>query len=963
MASTLASYLGRRNVVAPAITVSTIQGSSIGTASITTTTLTGSTISFSTLTGSTMTASTITGNTLTLSTLTVSSINSGAPGVAAYSTLNVSSMNATSSITTSSITTSSIITAPGYNSNISNVIYTSLADSGQTAANFTTSGMPGTAPSGSVISGSYRATAGASSGAIGMWLGSYTYTAGTTYNFTFTGMQGSQALALYVYQYNSAGTSSVQISSNVYSITTSAATVSGSFTANLYPATYTGSIIFYFQALAVNQYVNFTSFSMNAGAMNVGIGTSVPSTTLHVYTTPSATTTGILSTRYYIFNPGDNQDASGTDYDGPWYGLGYSGISGLSGNPYVCLAGFSGVAMRSSSGFIQLAANGNVGIGTTNPAQTLHVYGTNPYFYLGATASNYNVAQFSFNTVSSGSTSNYVSMQIYNGPPTLCLNGLGQVGIGTTNPGYILDVVGTARISTGIAIGGANVINFGYDVAGKESNAGKMGYQTFTTGALDIVGAGTSNRTVKIWDNLLVGNNVGFGTTSPNDRLTVQAPAIATATGTSAYCGIHIQPTDAVNGADYYTGITWSGTNSSTYTTHAGILVQGSGSYGTKMRFYTTNSWANGQYQRMVIDNNGYVGIGNASPTGVLDVQGVVRMGNYSGGSYDNIEFLRGTGAGEYPNIRCQDNYFGLYVSSAGGWCGDSQVGDMVMRPRYSFRVGVNGSNAALTVYSNSYVGIGVASPSFPLHVVGSAASGSRGYYYINSGSITGYGAYNYQVGIFATGGILSNDFIAAGSDIRIKKNIIPLQNSIDLLQQIDIVSYDKIDYREKGADAGVIAQQIQSVLPRSIIKTKKIIPNIYCIGIHSNVKEFIQITVPCSNKDIKEGSLVRLLIVKEEKEISYESTITNWTGSSFDITPWSNYSSDDTVFVYGTEIDDFLSVDKEQIGILAAAGVKELIKQTTEQAVQVAILQSQLSALSGTCTALIARLEALESR
>jgi hypothetical protein len=172
--------------------------------------------------------------------------------------------------------------------------------------------------------------------------------------------------------------------------------------------------------------------------MQVGIGTSTPITTLHVATSTTDTTSGVLSTRYYLKIPGDNQDASGTNFDGPWYGLGWSGIAGLSGNPYVCLAGFYGVAMRSGSGFIQLADTGYVGIGTTNPAQTLHVYGTNPYFYLGTTATNYNVGQFSFNTVSTGSTSNYVSLQIYNGPTTLCFTGTGYVGMGTTNPSYLL---------------------------------------------------------------------------------------------------------------------------------------------------------------------------------------------------------------------------------------------------------------------------------------------------------------------------------------------------------------------------------------------------------------------------------------------------------------------------------------------------------------------------------------------
>src|SRR5256885_7416977 len=38
-------------------------------------------------------------------------------------------------------------------------------------------------------------------------------------------------------------------------------------------------------------------------------------------------------------------------------------------------------------------------------------------------------------------------------------------------------------------------------ISGKEGNAGKIGYQTFTPDALDIVGAGTAgtNRKIKLW--------------------------------------------------------------------------------------------------------------------------------------------------------------------------------------------------------------------------------------------------------------------------------------------------------------------------------------------------------------------------------------------------------------------------------------------------------------------------------
>lgn len=52
-------------------------------------------------------------------------------------------------------------------------------------------------------------------------------------------------------------------------------------------------------------------------------------------------------------------------------------------------------------------------------------------------------------------------------------------------------------------INNTNYIEFGYGTAGKEVNAGKMGYLTFGAG-LDIVGAGGDPRIVSIWDRLLV---------------------------------------------------------------------------------------------------------------------------------------------------------------------------------------------------------------------------------------------------------------------------------------------------------------------------------------------------------------------------------------------------------------------------------------------------------------------------
>jgi hypothetical protein len=74
--------------------------------------------------------------------------------------------------------------------------------------------------------------------------------------------------------------------------------------------------------------------------------------------------------------------------------------------------------------------------------------------------------------------------------------------------------------------------------------------------------------------------------------------------------------------ADYARGITWNG-GTGTTGAQAGIYVQGSGAYGSKMYFATTNSYATGSITRIAIDQNGNVGIGTTAPTGLLSVKTV----------------------------------------------------------------------------------------------------------------------------------------------------------------------------------------------------------------------------------------------------------------------------------------------------------------------------------------------------
>jgi hypothetical protein len=70
-----------------------------------------------------------------------------------------------------------------------------------------------------------------------------------------------------------------------------------------------------------------------------------------------------------------------------------------------------------------------------------------------------------------------------------------NVGIGTTTPTAKLHVAGNQKIDS------TYTLEMGAGIAGKENNAGKIGYQVFTPGSLDIVGAGTAevNRKITFW--------------------------------------------------------------------------------------------------------------------------------------------------------------------------------------------------------------------------------------------------------------------------------------------------------------------------------------------------------------------------------------------------------------------------------------------------------------------------------
>ena len=408
---------------------------------------------------------------------------------------------------------------------------------------------------------------------------------------------------------------------------------------------------------------------------NVGIGTNSPSAPLHVTASGGSnpSTNGL-----YVYNESNfnAQDAivtcrvAGTSAGDPYISFDVNGEAGWSWG----MDNSDTNKMKLATNWDSLSNNtqmtidrsGNVGIGTSSPSGPLHIYestGTSRSYSSGTlildhgnsggssciifpsrrnTNSDYGYIQYEDSTSSGDQKSRLIIGNENDASGTaednVILAPSGKVGIGTNTPAYLLDVNGDINIAGGSSLriggvaqsfgggggsslSGTNTFEWGTGVSGKETNAGKIGYSTWSSGtndALDIIGAGTSssNRAVRIWDKL------GIGTSSPEAMLHVKRE---TSSGES---NVYIQSYSDGTGDQAALFLGTPHQNSTTSQPKCAIIADTIGWSRADLHFCVETTANNGSAyrastgnSRMMIDGQtGYVGIGTTNPTKALFV-------------------------------------------------------------------------------------------------------------------------------------------------------------------------------------------------------------------------------------------------------------------------------------------------------------------------------------------------------
>jgi hypothetical protein len=201
----------------------------------------------------------------------------------------------------------------------------------------------------------------------------------------------------------------------------------------------------------------------------------------------------------------------------------------------------------------------------------------------------------------------------------------------------------------------------------------------------------------------------------------------------------------------------------------------------------------------------------------------------------------------------------------------------------------------------------------------------------------------NPNTAIYVNGIIRTTGNLYKISDRRIKANIHLVTDVLPLLHALTFVSYDPIDQSSKKVPIGLIAQDVRTVIPDTVMLRSDFIPSILQLpSFFYHDTSFIKCTFSKS-VDVIVGDRIKIFIGNNDdiKEKIVSVLFVSDTCIHTDV--WDGFDSSHKIFFYGKQINDFHYVEKQDIGLIGVAGIQQLDRRIVEQDKSINTLEKEL--------------------